>query len=83
MGATVHLGGCKNSRDEIKVKIWIEISMFEEALCEMVCLLYLNIFIGINIVPDWEMLPLFSVVKQKAYKSTLPPTLIGCTSRPK
>lgn len=61
MGATVRLGGYKNSRDEIKVKIWIEISMFEEALREMVCLLYLNIFIGINTVPDWEMLPLLAL----------------------
>lgn len=54
--------------DGITVKGYRSIDMFERSLCEMIGSL-LDCILERNVIPDWGMFPLPSILKQKACKS--------------
>lgn len=57
--------------DEIKVKVWINIGMFELILCQVVVSPLPKYILKIKIVSELGILPLPSIVKQKTCKFTL------------
>lgn len=67
----------KVSVDEIKVNIYRQIDVFELALCEVVAFLLSDCIMGMEILTDWGIFPLSSVIKEKARKFALQATLTG------
>lgn len=70
----------KNIRvDGIKVKV-CRMGMVEQALCKVVTSLFADYIVGMDIISDWGVFLLPSIVREKACKSTLQAILIGHAS---